>query len=707
MDTQQETPNPNEGEPTEAATVDATTPATEPPEGAAEVTSDSEETAESAAEARLGIEVEEVEDFGQALADFESGAKAIKEGSVVLGKVLKVLEKEVIVDIGYKSEGVIDIEEFRGVGRKIVVAVGDRVDVLLEKTEDNDGYVVLSKEKAERLKVWDAVESAYDTGEPIMGRVVDRIKGGLKVDIGLPAFLPGSLVDVRPVRNLESLIGHEYRMRVIKVNKRRGNIVLSRKAVLEVENAAKKKKTLEDLEEGKILRGVVKNLTEYGAFIDLGGIDGLLHITDISWGRINHPSEKFQIGDELDVVVLKFDREKERVSLGFKQLQDDPWENAPGNYPTHSRIRGKVVSLTDYGAFVEVEEGIEGLIHVSEMSWTKRVKHPSKVLTAGDWVECVVLDIDQEGRRLSLGLKQTEPNPWDLISSKYRIGDRITGTVRNLTDFGAFIEVEEGIDGLVHISDLSWTKRVKHPSEVLEKGNEVEAIILKIDSENQRLSLGVKQLQPNVLEEFFQTHGSGDVLMGKIVRLTEFGAFVELFEGVEGLVHVSELANERIEKPEDKFAIGQEVRVKIIKMDPIEKKIGLSIRAALNEPDSAAVEAYFSSQGDGSATLGDLMDPGLFRKPTDDDDTPEAGEAEVAEEQPAAVETAPETEAADDTPAVAVETVAIEPEAVEAAVATDETSVEVETAEEEATVEPKTEAGEDDAVAPEEDSEKK
>ncbi|HXV76297.1 MAG TPA: 30S ribosomal protein S1 [Candidatus Polarisedimenticolaceae bacterium] len=613
MDTQQETPDTKKADPTDSLGESA----------------DAEPTGEqangSAASVSLGIDVEEVDDFGQALADFESGAKTIKEGEVVRGRVLKLLEKEVIVDIGYKSEGVIDLEEFRGVDGQIHVAPGDRVDVLLEKTEDSDGYVVLSKEKAERLKVWDSVEKAYETGEPLMGRVLDRIKGGLKVDIGLPAFLPGSLVDVRPIRNLESLIGHEYRMRVIKVNKRRGNIVLSRKAVLEIENAEKKEKTLADLEEGKILRGVVKNLTEYGAFIDLGGIDGLLHITDISWGRINHPSEKFQIGDELDVIVLKFDRERERVSLGFKQLQDDPWENAPDKYPPHSRIRGKVVSLTDYGAFVEVEEGIEGLIHVSEMSWTKRVKHPSKMLNVGDWVECVVLEIDQEGRRLSLGLKQTEPNPWDLISSKYRIGDKITGTVRNITDFGAFIEVEEGIDGLVHISDLSWTQRVKHPGEVLEKGAEVEAVILKIDSDNQRLSLGIKQLQPNVLEEFVQTHGTGDVLTGKIVRLTEFGAFVELFEGVEGLVHVSELANERIERPEDKFSVGQDVRVKIIKMDPVEKKIGLSIRAALNEPDSAAVEAYFNNQGDGSATLGDLMDPSMFRqKQGTDDERPEA-----------------------------------------------------------------------------------
>jgi len=612
-------------------------------EQAAEVEAGAEQAAETEAAEdqaaleqsnQLGIDVEEIDDFGKALENWEAESKAVKEGDVVVGTVLKLLEKEVIVDVGYKSEGVIDIEEFRGVDGKLNVQAGDKVDVLLEKTEDSDGYVVLSKEKAERLKVWDVVEKAYESGEAILGRIVDRIKGGLKVDIGLPAFLPGSLVDVRPVRNLESMLGHEFRMRVIKVNKRRGNIVLSRKAVLEVENAEKKKKTLEELEEGKILRGVVKNLTEYGAFIDLGGIDGLLHITDISWGRISHPSDKFRIGDELDVIVLKFDRERERVSLGFKQLQEDPWETAPAKYPSHSRIRGKVVSLTDYGAFVEVEEGIEGLIHVSEMSWTKRIKHPSKLLNVGDWVECVVLDIDREGRRLSLGLKQTEPNPWDLISSKYRVGDKITGTVRNITDFGAFIEVEDGIDGLVHISDLSWTKRIKHPSEVLNKADEVEAVILKIDSENQRLSLGIKQLQPNVLDEFFQTHSTGIVMTGKIVRLTEFGAFVELFEGVEGLVHVSELSTERIENPEDKFSVGQEVRVKIIKVDPVEKKIGLSIKAALSEPDSESVQAYFDHKGgDGGATLGDLVGPSLFGGVP-------AAQAEMSAE-PEAVEEAP------------------------------------------------------------------
>lgn len=558
-------------------------------------------------------EPDEAEDFGKALDRWEAGLRSLKEGEVVSGKVLKILDKEIIVDIGFKSEGVIDAEEFRLPDGTLNVKVGDRVEVLLEKSENADGYVVLSKDKAEKMRVWDEVERAYETGEPIVGRVVDRIKGGLKVDIGLPAFLPGSLVDIRPVRNLDALKGQQFRMRVIKVNKRRGNIVLSRKAVLDEENAEKKKKTLEELEEGKVLRGVVKNLTEYGAFVDLGGIDGLLHITDMAWGRINHPSEKFQIGDEVDVVVLKFDRERERVSLGFKQLQIDPWETAASKYPPQTRVRGKAVSLTDYGAFVEVEEGIEGLIHVSEMSWTKRVKHPSKILSVGDWVECVVLEIDQEGKRLSLGLKQTEPNPWDMIDSKYRVGDTIKGKVRNITDFGAFVEVEEGIDGLVHISDLSWTRRIKHPSEILKKSDDVEAVILKIDSENQRLSLGIKQLQPNVLEDFFRTHGVGDILSGHIVRLAEFGAFVELFEGVEGLVHVSEMSKERIEKPEDLFAVGQEVRVKIIKMDPVEKKIGLSIKAALDAPEEGSLPPYPEQQeGDGSATLGDLVDPELF-----------------------------------------------------------------------------------------------
>ena len=543
---------------------------------------------------------------------YEQSLQNFKEGEVVTGTIVNISEGYALVDIGYKSEGVVALDEFPAPSE---MKVGDTFDVYIDEPEDEEGMPVLSKIKADKIKNWTHIQKIYEDDGTIEGRIVRRVKGGLKVDIGLPAFLPGSLVDSRPVRHLESLIGQEFLMKVIKVNKRRGNIVLSRKAVLDVENAEKKKKTLTELEEGKILRGVVKNLTEYGAFIDLGGIDGLLHITDISWGRMSHPSEKFQIGDELDVVVLKFDREKERVSLGFKQLQDDPWDYAASKFPPQARIRGKVVSLTDYGAFVEVEEGIEGLIHVSEMSWTKRIKHPSRILNVNDWVECVVLEIDREARRLSLGLKQTEPNPWDLIASKYRVGDKIEGQVRNVTDFGAFVEVEEGIDGLVHISDLSWAKRITHPSEVLNKGDEVQAVILRIDSDNQRLSLGIKQLQPNAVESFFKAHGPGEVMQGRITRLTEFGAFVELFEGLEGLVHVSELSEDRIEKPEDHFQVGQQVRVKIIKMDPTEQKVGLSIKAALDEPDPEALQAYFEDQpGDGSATLGDVMSADLLAK---------------------------------------------------------------------------------------------
>jgi small subunit ribosomal protein S1 len=537
---------------------------------------------------------------------YDQSLRTLAEGEVVRGRVLRISGSEVIVDVGYKSEGIIDLEEFIGPDGKPHVSVGDEIDVLLEKTENKDGYVVLSKEKAEKMKIWEEIERAYTDGRPVTGIVKERIKGGLAVDIGVRAFLPGSLVDIRPVRNLDALKGKEIQMRVIKVNRKRGNIVLSRKAVLEEENSEKKRRTLGGLTEGKVIRGVVKNITEYGAFIDLGGIDGLLHKTDMSWGRVNHPSELFVVGDEAEVVVLKFDPEKERVSLGYKQRSADPWEGVESKYPRESRVHGKVVSLTDYGAFIELEPGVEGLIHVSEMSWTKRVKHPSKVLAVGDTVEAVVLDVDKAARRLSLGLRQTEPNPWSTIGEKYHEGDRITGKVRNLTDFGAFIEVEEGIDGLVHISDMSWTKRLKHPSEMLKKGDDVEAVILKIDSENQRLSLGIKQLQPNVWEEFFKTHVIGDVITGRVVRLTDFGAFVEITEGIEGLVHVSEIAEERIDKPADRLALDQTVAAKIIKMDIAEQKIGLSIKGATQEQGREDLRSYMRNQGTGAINLGEV-----------------------------------------------------------------------------------------------------
>jgi small subunit ribosomal protein S1 len=566
-----------------------------------------EPPAEPPAETLPETSTDDAEEYERLLDMYDVSFKNFAEGEVVKGVVLQVSESEVIVDVGYKSEGIIPIEEFRDETGKISIKVGDRVDVLLEKTEDKEGYVVLSKEKAEKMKVWDDVERAYQERRVVIGRVIERVKGGLAVDIGVRAFLPGSQVDLRPVRNLDSLKGQELRMRVIKVNKKRGNIVLSRKAVLEEENAEKKRDTLETLEEGKVLMGTVKNITEYGAFVDLGGLDGLLHITDMSWGRINHPSEVLNVGDEIKVQVLKFDRETERVSLGYKQLRADPWTTATLKYPAGSRIKGKVVSLTDYGAFVELEEGVEGLIHVSEMSWSKKVKHPSKILTVGQEVECVVLGIDQEAHRISLGLKQTETNPWSQLVEKYPVGSKIKGKVRNLTEFGAFVEVEEGIDGLIHISDLSWTKRVKHPSEVLKKGDVVEAVVLNIDAENQRLSLGLKQLATDIWDEFFSHHKVGDIVEGKIVRLTNFGAFVELHEGIEGLVHISELDEKRIEKPEEQFKAGDTFPMKIIKMQDGERKVGLSIKAVKQDEYQRDLESYRETAGNDRSTLGDAL----------------------------------------------------------------------------------------------------
>ncbi len=539
----------------------------------------------------------EAEEYERLLDMYDISFKNFAEGEVVKGVVLKVSDTEVVVDVGYKSEGIIPADEFKDETGKVSVKAGDLVDVLLEKTEDKEGYVVLSKEKAEKMKVWDDVERAYLERRVVIGRVIERVKGGLAVDIGVRAFLPGSQVDLRPVRNLDSLRGQELRMRVIKVNKKRGNIVLSRKAVLEEENAEKKRDTLETLEEGKVVVGVVKNITEYGAFVDLGGIDGLLHITDMSWGRINHPSEVLNVGDEARVQVLKFDRESERVSLGLKQLRIDPWTTATIKYPVGARVKGKVVSLTDYGAFVELEEGVEGLIHVSEMSWSKKVKHPSKILAVGQEVECAVLGLDQEAHRISLGLKQTESNPWSQLVEKYPVGSKIKGKVRNLTEFGAFVEVEEGIDGLIHISDLSWTKRVKHPSEVLKKGDTVDAVVLNIDAENQRLSLGLKQLATDIWDEFFSHHKAGDIVEGKIVRLTNFGAFVELHEGIEGLVHVSELDEKRIDRPEEHFKPGDLFPMKILKINEGEKKIGLSIKAVKQDETQRDYDSYRESSG--------------------------------------------------------------------------------------------------------------
>ncbi|HEV8129626.1 MAG TPA: 30S ribosomal protein S1 [Acidobacteriota bacterium] len=553
------------------------------------------------------FDVDSGEDYAQLLQAYDSTFKNYSEGQVVKGMVLSVTNSDVIVDVGFKSEGIISLDEFRDESGRVSIQPGDQIEVLLETTENRDGYVVLSREKAEKMKIWDDIERAYNEQSIITGRVIERIKGGLAVDVGIRAFLPGSQVDLHPVRNLDSLRGEELQMKVIKVNKRRGNIVLSRKIVLEEQTQRAKTETLKVLEEGMIIDGIVKNITDYGAFIDLGGIDGLLHITDMSWGRVNHPSELFRVGDKIQVKVLKFDKGEEKVSLGYKQLTEDPWETAEHRYNKGAKVTGKVVSLTDYGAFVELEPGVEGLIHISEMTWNKRIKHPSKLLSLGSEVESIVLDIDPEARRISLGLKQTEPNPWDIISEKYAVNSVITGKVRNLTDFGAFIEVEDGVDGLVHISDLSWSKKIKHPSEVLKKGDVVSAVVLNVDADNQRLSLGIKQLEPDKWEEFFSQHEIGDVVHGRIVRLTNFGAFVELAAGVEGLCHVSELDDKRIEKPEDHFSVGQELDLKIIKMNLLEKKIGLSLKAVKEDshPEDD-FKVYLTRSESASSTIGDI-----------------------------------------------------------------------------------------------------
>ncbi len=527
------------------------------------------------------------------------------EGEVMKGTVLKITSTDVIVDIGYKSEGVIPVTQFIDSAGHCTVKIGDTIDVLLEDTEDYDGHIVLSKEKAEKVKVWEDVERAYNENTIIRGRVVERVKGGLSVDIGIRAFLPGSQIDVRPVKNLDVLKGKEIECRVIKFNRKRGNIVLSRKIVLEDEQTRKKATTLEVLKEDAEVQGTVKNITDYGVFIDLGGIDGLLHVTDLSWGRVNHPSEMFNVGDEITVKVLKYDREKERVSLGYKQLTPDPWSLVQAQYPIGARVAGKVVNITDYGAFVELEAGVEGIIHVSEMSWSKRVKHPSKMLNVGQEVEAVVLDVDMENRRISLGLKQTEPDPWSTLAERYMIGSVISGRVRNLTDFGAFIEVEDGIDGLVHVSDIS-PRRIKHPSEVLKKGEKVEAVILNIDTENHRLSLGIKQLQPDIWEQFFANHHVGSTVRGRVVRHAPFGVFVELDEGIEGLCHISEVDDDKRHKVEATFPVGSDAELKIIKLSPSERKIGLSQKAMAEDAERMEYDSYRES-ADGGATLADVF----------------------------------------------------------------------------------------------------
>ncbi|GAC1415952.1 MAG: 30S ribosomal protein S1 [Acidobacteriaceae bacterium] len=561
-------------------------------------------------------------DFAAALASFDREQAAesaaaqnlTTEETVVTGTVIKLTDKHVVVDIGLKSEGLVPLEQVLDHEGKPKFQPGDSIEVVVEREEPEGGYLA-SYEKALRHKVWDTLEKAANDKTPVKGLVVSRVKGGLTVDIGIKAFLPGSQIEVRPVRNLDGYIGTELDVRVIKLNKKRGNVVISRKEILEEEQNAKKSVTLATLEEGTILTGTVKNLTDYGAFVDLGGLDGLLHITDMSWGRLTHPRDLVNVGDEIQVKVLKFDKDKQRVSLGFKQLTPDPWLDATERYPIGAQVRGRVLSVTDYGAFVELEQGIEGLVHVSEMTWSKRMKHPSKMVKPGDEVDTIILSVNPNDRRISLGMKQLQDNPWEQLEDKYPTGAIIEGRVRNLTDFGAFIEIEDGIDGLVHVSNLSWTKRIKHPSEVLKKGEKVRAIVLGVEPENRRLSLGVKQLQPDVWDTFFAQHRVGDVIKGKVLRTAQFGAFVEIAEGVEGLCHVSE-AVDATGTPA-KLDVDSEHEFKIVKMNQEEKKVGLSIRAVGDEASRAEVESYkerekdhkssSASSSSSSTTLGDLI----------------------------------------------------------------------------------------------------
>ena len=529
---------------------------------------------------------------------------------VLQGKVVGITAKDVIVDFGYKSEGLVPIEQFQGPGGEVTVQVGDPVDVMIDHAgEQPEGYVLLSHTRAARLRIWDNLEKAYQEQLVISGRVLGRVKGGLAVDVGIKAFMPGSQADPRPVHNLDSLVGQDIPVKIIKLNRRRGNVVVSRKTAVEEEITVRKTVTLEHLAEGSVVTGIVKNLTEYGAFIDLGGIDGLLHVTDISYGRVTHPSEMLHVGEEITVKVLKFDKSKERVSLGIKQLGPDPWETVAERYPLNTKVIGRVVNVTDYGAFVELEPGVEGLIHISEMTWSRRMKHPSKVVKPGDQVEAVILEVHSRDRRISLGLKQLEPNPWTTIDTRYSVGSVVEGRVRNMTDFGAFIEIEEGIDGLVHVSDLSWTKRVKHPSEILKKGQTVQAVILNIDSASHRLSLGIKQLQPDAWESYFQTHQVGDTVHGRVCRLASFGAFVELAEGVEGLCHFSEVPGYtgRRGHEEPPLTVGQECDFKNIKMSEAEKKVGLSLRAVTDDEEKNRLSDYQRQAAAATSTIEEVM----------------------------------------------------------------------------------------------------
>jgi len=550
---------------------------------------------------------------------YEETFKNLEEGTITEGRIVAVTKDKVVVDIGYKSEGMIPNDQFSTEELQNIKA-GDRLQVYIEECEDDDGNLVLSKEKADKMKIWEELEKLFNDGKSIDGKIVARIKGGMMVDIGVKAFLPGSQIDLHPVRDLDGLVGRTFPLKIIKINHRRGNVVVSRRVLLEETRDSKRKTTLSTLKEGQLIQGQVKNITDYGAFIDLGGIDGLLHITDMSWGRVGHPSEMFNIGDKVEVSVLKYDRETGRISLGLKQKSADPWTGVAAKYAIGTRVRGRVVSLTDYGAFIELEPGVEGLVHVSVMSWTHEVRHPSRVVSIGDQVEAAVLNVDPASRKISLGMKQTAPNPWDMVEGKYAIGTHIEGKVKSLTDFGAFVGLEEGIDGLIHISDMSWTKHIKHPSELFKKGQKVEAVVLRIDKEKERLSLGYKQLKSDPWdEEIPSRYAVGDVAVGKISKVADFGIFVELDGGVEGLIHISEAGLDAQAKLEEKFKLQDEVTAKIIKVDREERKIALSLRDHQVDSDRRTVDEYHATQGALDQSLGRAAKQNRKRGQDEDD----------------------------------------------------------------------------------------
>lgn len=529
------------------------------------------------------------------LLDQDPGGAAIREGTIVNGRVVRISDDYVHVDIGHKSDGEVPLHEFMDAEGKVTVAQDDTVEVYLDCFEDNNGEMLLSRERAEMLRAWDRISDAYENDEVVEGIIMARVKGGLSVDIGVKAFLPGSQVDLRPVRNLDKLMQEKFAFKIIKFNKKRGNIVLSRRVLLEQDREKMRNETLQNLAEGAVLKGIVKNITDYGAFVDLGGIDGLLHITDMSWGRINHPSQLFEVGQEVEVKVLSYDEGRQRVSLGYKQLQEDPWEKASRSYKEGIKTRGTVVSLADYGAFVELEDGVEGLIHISEMSWSKRIRHPSKVVSIGDVVDVVVLAIDLEARRISLGMKQMEPNPWELVKEKYQVGDVIRGKIRNITDFGIFVGIEEGIDGLIHISDISWTERIKHPGDVYKKGDEVEAKILQINTEDERFSLGIKQLSEDPWVIAARDYTAGTKGKGIVTKVTDFGAFVQLSDGVEGMIHVSELDVNTVEKPAEAVSEGDEVEFLVLSNDAEERRFSLSRKALVQGLEGKDLKEYLSN----------------------------------------------------------------------------------------------------------------